>query len=48
MYRTVSRVVVFEDVNGQTVVAGFGIPATRFDEEAPEAQKVIDSVKWRN
>ena len=42
------RVVVFEDVKGQTVVVGFGIPATRFDEEAPEAQKVIDSVKWRS
>lgn len=32
------RVVLFEDVSGQTVVVGFGIPATRFDEEAPEAQ----------
>ena len=42
------RVVVFEDVGGQTVIVTFGIPATRFDEEAPEAQEVIDSVKWRN
>jgi hypothetical protein len=42
------RVVVFEDVDGQTVVVGFGIPAARFDEEAPDAQKVIDTVEWRN
>ena len=42
-----SRVIVLEGVDGQTVVMGFSIPATRFDENVPEAQKVIDSVEWR-
>lgn len=42
------RVVVLEDVKGQTVTIDFGSPATEFDEFAPEAQKVIDSVEWRD
>jgi hypothetical protein len=37
---------ILEDVKGQTVIIGFGSPATEFDEFAPEAQKVIDSVRW--
>jgi hypothetical protein len=41
------RLMVLEDVDGQTVVMGFGSPATEFDEFAPEAQKVIDTVQWR-
>ena len=38
---------ILEDVKGHTVIIGFGSPATEFDEFAPEAQKVIDTVKWR-
>jgi hypothetical protein len=34
------RVIVLEDVKGVTVTMGFSIPATDFDEFAPEAQKV--------
>ena len=40
------RLFVLEDVKGKTVTMGFTIPATDFDEQAPEAQKVIDSVEW--
>ncbi len=40
------RLFVLEDVKGKTVTMGFTILATEFDEQAPEAQKVIDSVKW--
>jgi hypothetical protein len=40
------RVVVLEDVKGETVIIDFGSRATEFDELAPEAQKVIDSVEW--
>ena len=42
-----SRVIVLEDVGGETVITGFGIRADEFDEHAPEAQKVIDTVRWR-
>jgi hypothetical protein len=41
-----SRLIVLEDVKGETVTLGFFSPATEFDEFAPEAQKVIDTVKW--
>ena len=40
------RLIVLENVKGKTVTMGFTIPATEFDEQAPEAQKVIDSVEW--
>ncbi|MBA2713966.1 MAG: hypothetical protein H0U55_10515 [Rubrobacteraceae bacterium] len=40
------RVIVFEDVEGDTVMIWFAAPPDEFDEFAPEAQKVIDSVKW--
>ena len=40
--------VVLEDVRGDTVVIGFLGPADEFDEHAPEAQKVIDTVRWRS
>jgi hypothetical protein len=40
------RVGVLEDVNGETVITDFGSRTTEFDEFAPEAQKVIDSVEW--
>ncbi len=38
--------IVLEDVKGKTVVIRFG--SLDFDEFAPEAQKVIDSVEWRD
>jgi hypothetical protein len=41
------RLMVLDDVDGQTVVTGFGSPVTEFDKHAPEAQKVIDTVEWR-
>jgi hypothetical protein len=41
------RVTVLEDVEGETVTIGFGTLATEFDEFAPRAQKVLDSVEWR-
>ena len=39
--------IVLEDVGGETVTIGFFSPASEFEEFAPEAQKVIDTVKWR-
>jgi hypothetical protein len=40
-------VIVLEDLEGETVTIGFFSPASEFEEFAPEAQKVIDTVKWR-
>jgi hypothetical protein len=40
------RVIVLEDVKGETVTIGFGADAPQFDEIAPEAQKVLDTVEW--
>ena len=40
------RVFVFEDVKGETVVIWFASEANKFDKFAPEAQKVVDSVRW--
>ena len=34
------------DVKGETVYIDYGGPAPDFDEIAPEAQKVVDTVKW--
>ena len=42
-----ARLIVLEDVEGKTVVTGFAMRAAEFDEHAPEAQKVIDTVEWR-
>jgi hypothetical protein len=42
-----ARGIVLEDVGGDTVLIGFLGPADEFDEHAPEAQKVIDTVEWR-
>ena len=41
------RFIVLEDVEGETVTIGFFSPASEFEEFVPEAQKVIDTVKWR-
>jgi hypothetical protein len=38
--------IVLEDVEGETVVAVFAVRAAEFDEHAPEAQKVLDTVEW--
>jgi hypothetical protein len=43
-----ARFIVLEDVKGETVTMGFVSPATEFDKHVPEAQKVIDTVQWRD
>src|SRR5215210_425031 len=40
------KVIVLEDVKGDTVMIWFAAPPDTFDKFAPEAQKVVDSVKW--
>ncbi len=40
------KVVVLEDVKGDTVMIWFAGPPETFDKFAPRAQKVVDSVKW--
>ena len=40
------RVIVLEDVKGETVTIGVGSKANEFDEFLPEAQKVLDTVQW--
>jgi putative transposon-encoded protein len=42
------RVIVLDDVKGETVTIDFGAgnPGTKFDEYAPEGQKLVDSIKW--
>ncbi len=40
------RIIVLEDVKGETVTVGFGTLATQFDEFAPQAQKVLETVEW--
>jgi hypothetical protein len=41
------RAIILEDVKGETVTITYTSPAPEFDELAPEAQRVLDSVKWR-
>ncbi len=40
------RLIVLEDVEGERVTVYFGSPKAEFDEFLPDAQKVVDSVKW--
>src|SRR5215204_1674060 len=40
------KVIVLEDVKGDTVVIWYAAPPDEFDEFATEAQKVLDTVKW--
>ena len=40
------KVIVLEDVKGSMVTIDFGSSASDFDDFLPEAQKVVDSVKW--
>lgn len=42
------RVIVLMDMEGGTLTIGSNSSATVFDEFVPEAQKVIDSVEWRD
>jgi hypothetical protein len=41
------RVFVLEDVKGDTVMIWYAGPPETFDEFAPRAQKVLDSVEWK-
>ena len=41
------RVIILEELKGKTVTIGVGSPASEFDEFAPEAQKVLESVEWK-
>ncbi|MDQ3863349.1 MAG: hypothetical protein M3317_07605, partial [Actinomycetota bacterium] len=41
-----NRFIILEDIKGETVSIVFGSPAASFDEFAPEAEKVLQSVKW--
>ena len=40
--------IVLEDIEGETVTIGFVSRASEFGEFAPEAQKVLSSVEWRD
>jgi hypothetical protein len=40
------KVFVLEDVKGDTVMIWFAGPPETFDKFAPEARKVVDSVRW--
>ena len=40
------RAIILEDVEGEAVTIGIGSPASEFKEFLPEAQKVLDTVKW--
>jgi hypothetical protein len=42
-----ARLIVLEYTGGETVITGFAIRAAGFDDHAPEAQKVLDTVRWR-
>ncbi len=42
-----ARAIVLGDVKGETVTIGIASKDSEFDEFAPEAQKVVESVKWR-
>jgi hypothetical protein len=42
-----ARLIVLEDVRGETVLTGFAGPTSEFEEHAPEARKVLDTVEWR-
>jgi hypothetical protein len=40
------HIVVLEDVKGDTVTIDYGGLASDFDKVAPQAQKLVGSVKW--
>ena len=41
-----THIVVLEDVDGDKLTIDYGGLASDFDKVAPEARKVVDSVKW--
>jgi len=42
-----SRLIVLQnELSGETVALGYVSRSTNFDEFAPEAQKVIDTIEW--
>ena len=41
------RLVILEDVEGNTVIIDIGSSPAEFNEFMPEAQNVLDSIKWR-
>jgi hypothetical protein len=41
------RAIILEDVEGKTVTIGIGSLGIEFDDFLPEAQEVLDTVKWR-
>jgi uncharacterized protein YjbI with pentapeptide repeats len=43
---TKDRFVIVDDVEGKTVVIHISVPAGKFDEFLPKAQKVLESVEW--
>lgn len=42
-----ARFVVLEDVEGEQVTIALTAPTVEFEEFAPQAQKVLDTVKWK-
>ncbi len=42
-----TRLIVLEDVEGETVTVALHSRTTEFDEFAPKAEKVLDSVEWK-
>jgi hypothetical protein len=40
------RIIVLEEVKGETVTIDFESLIADFDEFAPKAEKVLDTVKW--
>ena len=41
-----NRVIILEDLEGETVVITFGGPAVDFEEVLPKVQKVVKTVEW--
>ena len=41
------HLIVLEDVKGEAVSIGIFSPTSDFDEFAPKAQKVLDTVDWK-
>ena len=44
----VRLIVLQNELSGQTIALGYASRSTHFDEFAPEAQKVIDTIEWGN
>jgi hypothetical protein len=44
---TVDRLIILDDVEGETVIIDVGGPAGTFEEFLPRAQKVLETVEWK-